>query len=43
MVTEEGKKQFYAEFTDFDPLQVDEWLEENTFNLFQLAGSESRY
>ena len=43
MVTEDGKKQFYAEFTDFDLLQVDERLEENTFNFFQLGGSESGY
>jgi hypothetical protein len=36
MITEDGSKQFYAKFTDYDVTQVDEWHTENVLNLLTL-------
>jgi len=43
MVFEEGKKQFYAEFTDYDTTQVDEWLEDNILNNLTLKEKPDGY
>lgn len=43
IVSEDGKSEFYAEFTDFDKSQVDPWLEENVLNLLTLADKPSAY
>jgi len=36
IVTEEGKNHFYAELTDFDQAQRDDWLEANVFILLTM-------
>ena len=36
MVSQDGKKEFYAEFTDYDLNQIDKWLEDNILSNFIL-------
>ena len=43
MITEDGTKQFYAEFTDYDEAQVDEWLKKNVLNLLTLSEKPEGY
>jgi len=43
IVSEDGEKEFYSEFTDFDENQVDEWLEQNVLNLLSLTEKPTRY
>ena len=43
MITEDGTKQFYAEFTDYDEAQVDEWLKNNVLNLLTLSEKPEGY
>ncbi|MAA90156.1 MAG: hypothetical protein CL914_08210 [Deltaproteobacteria bacterium] len=42
MVSYDGKREFYAEFTDYDSSQIDEWLEENVLENFILSEMEDR-
>ena len=42
MVSYDGKWEFYAEFTDYDSSQIDEWLEENVLENFILSEMEDR-
>ena len=41
MVTYDGTHEFYAEFTDFDQQQMDEWLEGNVVKKFTLSEMEN--
>jgi len=43
IVSEDGEKEFYAEFTDFDKNQIDEWLEQNVFNSLTLTDKPEKY
>ncbi len=40
LVAEDGQ-EFYAEFTDYDETQVDNWLEENVIDKLHLALQEN--
>ena len=35
IVSNDGTEEFYAEFTDYDYSQVDQWLQTNIINLLQ--------
>jgi len=39
MVSDNGK-EFYAEFSDFDPSQVDDWIKDNVIAHLQLQGHD---
>ena len=41
-VSYDGKKEFYAEFTDYDQSQIDQWLQENVVDRFILTGMSDR-
>ncbi len=41
LVAEDGR-EFYGEFTDYDEIQVDDWLEENVINKLHLALQDYR-
>lgn len=43
MLTEDGKNKFYAEFTDYDKLQVDEWLKDNVLSKLSLNNMPEGY
>jgi len=43
IVSEDGRREFYAEFTDFDKNQIDEWLEQNVLNLLLLTEKPTNY
>ena len=42
MVSYDGTREFYTEFTDYDPSQVDEWLQEHVVDNFILSGMDDR-
>ena len=43
MVSEDGQKQFYAEFSDYDVKQVDKWLENHVFKSMTLNTKPEGY
>ena len=43
MVSDDGSTQFYAEFTDYDVSQVDEWLEEHVMSVLTLTDKPEGY
>ena len=43
MVSNNGSKEFYAEFTDYDYSQVDQWLQTNVIDLLILQDKEDGY
>ena len=43
MVSSNGSKEFYAEFTDYDYSQVDQWLQTNVIDLLILQDKEDGY
>lgn len=42
-IVSECGKTFYAEFTDYDPLQIDEWLQENVISKLTLIHDKSNH
>ena len=40
MVSSNGAKEFYAEFTDYDYSQVDQWLKTNVIDLLTLQDKQ---
>lgn len=42
-IVSECGKTFYAEFTDYDPLQIDKWLEENVLCKLTLIHNKSNH
>ena len=40
---DENKRSFYAEFTDYDELQCDDWIKENVINHLRRKGTHNLY
>ena len=43
MVSSNGSKEFYAEFTDYDYSQVDRWLQTNVIDLLTLLDKQDGF
>ena len=43
MVSSNGSKEFYAEFTDYDYSQVDQWLQTNVIDLLTLQDKQDGF
>ena len=43
MVSSNGSKEFYAEFTDYDYSQVDQWLQTNVIDLLTLQDEQDGF
>ena len=40
---DENKRSFYAEFTDYDETQCDDWIKENVINYLRRKGTHNLY
>ena len=43
MVSSDGTKEFYAEFTDYDYSQVDQWVQTNVIDLLTLQDKQDGF